>query len=77
MRSDIISFRIFIGIFAVHNFVDHKIVDHNFVNRFFIISPPASTPPKRQPSCRSWGNVLRQTAAFWLARGLSLCPLAE
>lgn len=32
MRSDIISFRIFIGVFEVHNFVDHKIVDHKFVN---------------------------------------------
>ena len=26
------SFRIFIGIFMVHNFVDHKIVDHKIVN---------------------------------------------
>ena len=26
------SFRIFIGIFMVHNFVDHKLVDHKFVN---------------------------------------------
>ena len=71
MRSDIVSFRIFIGIFAVHKFVDH-----NFVNRFLAISPPASTPPKRRPFCRSRGNVLRQIAAFWLARDLSSCPLA-
>ena len=72
MRSDIVSFRIFIVVFAVRRFVDH-----NFVNRFWTISPPASTPPKRQPFCRSWGNVLRQTTAFWLAQGLSLCPLAS
>ncbi len=26
------SFRIFIGIFMVHNFVDHKNVDHKIVN---------------------------------------------
>ena len=26
------SFRIFIGVFAVHKFVDHKIVDHKIVN---------------------------------------------
>ena len=32
MRSDIVSFRIFIGVFAVHKFVDHKIVDHKLVN---------------------------------------------
>ena len=32
MRSDIVSFRIFIGVFAVHKFVDHKIVDHTIVN---------------------------------------------
>ena len=32
MRSNIMSFRIFIGIFMVHNFVDHKLVDHKFVN---------------------------------------------
>lgn len=32
MRSDIVSFRIFIGAFRVHKFVDHKNVDHNFVN---------------------------------------------
>lgn len=32
MRSDIVSFRIFIGVFAVHKFVDHKIVDHKIVN---------------------------------------------
>ena len=32
MRSDIISFRIFIGVFAVHIFVDHKNVDHKIVN---------------------------------------------
>ena len=32
MRSDIVSFRIFIGIFVVHKFVDHKIVDHKIVN---------------------------------------------
>lgn len=32
MRSEPLSFRIFIGVFAVHNFVDHKIVDHKFVN---------------------------------------------
>ena len=32
MRSDIVSFRIFIGIFAVHKFVDHKNVDHKIVN---------------------------------------------
>lgn len=32
MRSDIMSFRIFIGVFAVHKFVDHKIVDHKIVN---------------------------------------------
>ena len=32
MRSDIVSFRIFIGVFAVHNFVDHKNVDHKIVN---------------------------------------------
>ena len=32
MRSDIMSFRIFIGIFMVHNFVDHKNVDHKIVN---------------------------------------------
>ena len=31
MRSDIVSFRIFIGVFAVHKFVDHKIVDHKIV----------------------------------------------
>ena len=33
MRSDIVSFRIFIGVFVVHKFVDHKNVDHKFVNR--------------------------------------------
>ena len=75
MRSDIVSFRIFIGVFAVHNFVDHKNVDHKIVNRFLAISQPASIPPKRRSFCRSWGNVLRQTAAFWLVRGLSSCPL--
>lgn len=32
MRSDIVSFRIFIGVFAVHKFVDHKFVDHKIVN---------------------------------------------
>ena len=32
MRSDIVSFRIYIGVFAVHKFVDHKIVDHKIVN---------------------------------------------
>ena len=32
MRSDIVSFRIIIGVFAVHKFVDHKIVDHKIVN---------------------------------------------
>lgn len=32
MRSDIVSFRIFIRVFAVHKFVDHKIVDHKIVN---------------------------------------------
>ena len=32
MRSDIVSFRIFIGIFMVHNCVDHKNVDHKIVN---------------------------------------------
>ena len=32
MRCDIVSFRIFIGVFVVHNFVDHKIVDHKIVN---------------------------------------------
>ena len=32
MRSDIVSFRIFIGVFAVHKFVDHKIVDHKIVD---------------------------------------------
>ena len=32
MRSDPFSFRIFICVFAVHNFVDHKIVDHTVVN---------------------------------------------
>ena len=32
MRSDIVSFRIFIGVFAFHMFVDHKIVDHKIVN---------------------------------------------
>ena len=32
MRSDIVSFRIFIGVFAIHKFVDHKIVDHKIVN---------------------------------------------
>ena len=32
MRSDIMSFRIFISVFTVHKFVDHKFVDHNFVN---------------------------------------------
>ena len=32
MRSDIVSFRIFIGVFAVHKFVVHKFVDHKFVN---------------------------------------------
>ena len=32
MRSDIVSFRIFIWVFAVHKFVDHKIVDHKIVN---------------------------------------------
>ena len=32
MRSDIVSFRIFIVVFAVHKFVDHKIVDHKIVN---------------------------------------------
>lgn len=32
MRSNIVSFRIFIGVFAVHKFVDHKIVDHKIVN---------------------------------------------
>lgn len=32
MRSDIVSFRIFIGVFAVHKFADHKIVDHKIVN---------------------------------------------
>lgn len=32
MRSDIVPFRIFIGVFAVHKFVDHKIVDHKIVN---------------------------------------------
>lgn len=32
MRSDIVSFLIFIGVFAVHKFVDHKIVDHKIVN---------------------------------------------
>lgn len=32
MRSDIVSFRIFIGVFSVHKFVDHKIVDHKIVN---------------------------------------------
>lgn len=32
MRSDIVSFRIFIGVFVVQNFVDHKNVDHKIVN---------------------------------------------
>ena len=32
MRNDIASFRIFVGVFAVHNFVDHKNVDHKIVN---------------------------------------------
>ena len=32
MRSDIVSFRIFIGVFAVHKFVVHKFVDHKIVN---------------------------------------------
>ena len=32
MRSDIVSFRIFMSIFAVHKFVDHKNVDHKIVN---------------------------------------------
>ena len=32
MRSDIVSFRIFIVVFVVHKFVDHKIVDHKIVN---------------------------------------------
>lgn len=32
MRSDIVSFRIFISVFTVHKFVDHKFVDHKFVN---------------------------------------------
>ena len=32
MRSDIVSFLIFISVFTVHKFVDHKFVDHKFVN---------------------------------------------
>ena len=76
MRSDIVSFRIFIVVFAVRKIVDHKIVDHNFVNQFLAISPPASIPPKRRPSCHSRGNVLRQAAALWLVQALSSCPLA-
>ena len=32
MRSDIVLFRIFIGVFVGHNFVDHKNVDHKIVN---------------------------------------------
>ena len=32
MRSDIVSFRIFISVFTVHKFVDHKFVNHKFVN---------------------------------------------
>ena len=57
MRSDIISFRVFISVFAVHNFVDHKIVVHNFVNRFWTISAPVSSPPKRRLSYHNLGNA--------------------
>jgi hypothetical protein len=32
MRSDIVSFRIFISVFAVHRFVVHKNVVHKVVN---------------------------------------------
>ena len=32
MRSNIVSFRIFIVVFVVHKFVDHKIVDHKIMN---------------------------------------------
>lgn len=28
MRSDIVSFRIFISVFTVHKFVDHKFVNY-------------------------------------------------
>ena len=31
MRSDIVSFRIFIGVFAVHKFVDHNTTHHSTI----------------------------------------------
>ena len=42
MRSDIVLFRIFIGIFAVHKFVDHNFVNSNN-------APISHTPPKLLP----------------------------
>ena len=55
MRSEPISFRIFIGVFTVHNFVDHKIVNQNFVNSnnvliSHILPSPLPAPSASRPS---------------------------